>query len=673
VVDSARSYAVGSGFVVLVDAFGNEVARSLTNQAGEFSLRAPSAGQYTLRSERIGFRAFLSEPLDLVDGQILEYTLRVSALPVRLDAIIVPGRDRCNANPEQGANTVLIWEEIRKALAASVWGDEQQFFHYRQYTYRRDLNERRNRKLSETGISKSGLADPPFRSVPAEQLANDGYVVERPDGVWYYLPDAHTLLDEDFLDNHCFHVVRDQNHRPGQVGLAFEPMGERGLPDVEGAMWLDEASSELRELEVRHTRLRYDARDLRIGGTVRFMMLPSGAWIVREWQVRTPKLRVTEDPRSPRGHRAAVEGFTDTGGEIYEVSTRQGIEVYEAAVATIAGSVYDSTSAAYLKGAFVTVVGTDFRTLTDSAGRFDLSLPLDGEYSLALNHPWLDSVAAPDQVLRVELVRDTVTEVAFAVPHVRSSARRLCGRIADDPAYRTIFGFVRQAGSGAPTRDASVTAIWQAIDISGRDEGARLTVSNNSKTVASDDLGFFTICGIPAGAPVRLKAEKGGETSREASLLFPRELGGPVSLAWDKRPGEPYHHGVGAPEPVLRFDLTLGAGRQEEAALVSPVLRGVVTDSASGEPIGGVTVILNGSEHTTTAADGSYELATGLSRDTVNHVEFRRSSYVSRTVDLQIRTMDREIVLNMAIASTGLDLGNSTRPNWLEGEFHESL
>ena len=649
VVDSARGTAVGSGFVVLLDPLGNEVARSLTSQAGEFTLRAPAGGRFQLRSERIGFRAFLSEPLELSDGQTLEYTLRVAALPVQLATIVVPGRDRCNANPEQGANTVLIWEEIRKALAASVWGDEQQFFHYRQYTYRRDLNERRNRKLNETGVTKSGFADPPFRSVPAEQLASEGYVVERADGVWYYLPDAHTLLDEDFLDNHCFHVVREKDDRPGQVGLAFEPMSERRLPDVEGTMWLDEASSELRELEVRHTRLRYEARDARIGGTVRFMMLPSGAWIVREWQVRTPKLTVTEHVRYPRGHRAEVKGFADTGGEIYEVSTRDGTTVYRAPVATVAGSVFDSTSAAPLKGAFVTVVGTDFRTLTDSAGRFGLSVPLDGEYSLALRHPRLDSVAAPSQVQSVELVRDATAEVAFAIPHLRSAARRECGRIAEQPDHRMIFGLVRDFGSGAPTNNATVTAVWQEIAVTGRDEGAMLSASDRGETVSTDDSGFFAICGVPAGRPVRLTAEKAGETSREASLLFPREIGEPVSMAWDKRAGAPYDLVLEAPGPALKLDFTLGARRQEQTVPVSPVLHGVVTDSATGDPVDGVTVILNGSQRTTTASDGSYRLPTGLSRDSVHHIEFLRLGYTPGAADLQVNTTDNEILLDVAL------------------------
>jgi carboxypeptidase-like protein len=663
VVDSARGTTVGRGFVVLLDPVGNEVARSLSSQAGEYSLRAPYAGQYWLRSERIGFRAFLSEAFDLSDGQTLEYTLRVAALPVRLATLVVPGRDRCNANPEQGANTVLIWEEIRKALAASVWGDEQELVHYRQYTYRRVLNERRSRNLNETGVTKSGFADPPFRSVPAEQLASEGYIAERSDGVWYYLPDAHTLLDEQFLNSHCFHVVRDEGDRPGQVGLAFEPMNDRKLPDVEGAMWLDEASSELRELHVRHTRLQYDVRDVRIGGTVRFMMLPSGAWIVREWQVRTPKLTVTQHPRYPRGHRAEVEGFTDTGGEIYEVSTRNGTLIYKAPLATVVGNVYDSTSAAFLGGAFVSVTGTDFRARTDSAGRFELSVPIEGEYSLTLAHPRLDSVAAPGMVEPVELVRDTVTEVAFAVPHVRTAMRRLCGRTVRPQNSRMVFGIVRDAEAGRPMTGAKVSASWQAMDLSNRGGGRRnprggvspdasglvAVVRDIRQEVDTDETGFYSICGIPADRPIWLSAESDGRRSREAGMIFPRQPGDALLMAWDKPPGQPYDDRYLAPGPAWKVDLTVGDPRRVAVERETPILYGTVTDSATGDPVDGVTVILNGSQRTTTAPDGGYELPTGISRETVNHIEFLRLGFTPGTIELQINTSDREVQLNVAL------------------------
>jgi len=661
VVDSISEMPVARGFVVLLDSIGNEVARSIAGGDGTFTLRAPTGGLYRLRSERIGFRAFLSDSLSLQDGETVDLSLRVEALPIRLGSVIVPGNKRCTTNPEQSANTVIVWEEIRKALEATVWGEEQELSHYRQYSYRRELNGRRDRIASESLTTKSGLAEAPFSSSPPEQLAREGYIVERDDGAWYYVPDAQTLLDTQFLDTHCFHVVRDARHRPGQVGLAFAPMSDRRLADVEGALWLDEASSELRELEVRHTGVRYNIRDRRIGGTVKFMMLPSGAWIVREWQVRTPVFTMTDDPHRIPRHSGRVAGFTDTGGEIYEIFTRDGTKVYQAPVATVFGTVFDSTSGTHLAGVFVTVVGSDFRTHTDSAGRFELGVPLDGEYTLSLNHPRLDSVATPDQLENVKLARGSSTEVTFAIPHVRSNLRRHCGSSVLSRENGVIFGVVRASGSGAPTNGAKVSASWQSIDLSSRVG----VVRNFHEEINTDDSGFYAICDVPAGRRIALMAEKDGTTSREASLIFPKRLGGTLSIGWERRPGEPYEQGYPALENVWKVDLTVGDPHQEAVGTYSSVLHGLVTDFTSGEPLAGVSVVVNDSQRTVSDADGTYQVVDVVWQQHGNQIEFLRLGYAPAVLEVQANSpTDGELLLNASLARSAIQLEGVT----VEGE-----
>ena len=664
VVDSTSGMPVAKGFVVLLDPRGSEVVRSLSSADGRFTLRAPAPGSYQLRSERIGFRASESEFLTLAEGETVDFTLQVAQLPVRLDAVVVAGSGSCNVNPAEGGNTILIWEEIRKALAATVWGDEQELFHYRQYTYQRALNHRRNRKIDETLTTKSGVADPPFRSVPAEQLARDGYIAEREDGTWYYLPDAQTLLHSDFLSTHCFHVVRDEDERPGQVGLAFEPTSDRTLPDVEGTLWLDEESSELSELEARHTRIPYDVRDSRIGGNVRFLMLPSGAWIVREWQIRVPRIDVTENPRYARGHRGEVVGFTDTGGEVFEVTTRDGTPVYEAQAANVAGSVFDSTSAGPLKGALILVVGTDFRTITDSGGLFELALPLDGQYSLTLDHPRLDSVAAENQTVTVDIERGRKTETAFSVPHVSSAMSRICGGSVPSADSRMIFGIVRRHGTAEPARGASVSAFWQTFRIGSVGRGGRtetspfgqmferpaldVSVRNMGEQVTTDEMGFYAICGVPVGRPVRLSADKDGATSREGSVMFEEYRGRLIQFGWDRAPGGAWDHVYESPHPAWKLDLFVGDPNRVVVEQASPVLYGTVTDSVSGEPLADVAVVVNGIDRTVTGADGTYRVDIEWV-ESGNRVEFRRLGYAPGIVLVQNEGTEREVLMNFSL------------------------
>ena len=62
---------------------------------------------------------------------------------------------------------------------------------------------------------------------------------------------------------------------------------------MKGVLWLDERTSELRAVEYGYTRIPDGVDNERIGGTVEFLKLPSGAWIVHQWQIRMPRLAVS--------------------------------------------------------------------------------------------------------------------------------------------------------------------------------------------------------------------------------------------------------------------------------------------------------------------------------------------------------------------------------------------
>jgi hypothetical protein len=290
VVDSTSGISVGSGFIVLLDREGMEVARALSAGDGRFTLRAPTTGRYRLRSERIGYRAQETTWLELPTDTTINVTVRIEAFPVVLAAVEVVGDERCSVHPERAAQTAVLWEEIRKALAATAWDSTQELLHYRKYSYERDLAEHRTLVTREDGRTVEGLARQPYSSLPAHVLARDGYVVPREGGLWYNLPDASVLLDDSFLNTHCFHVARDSVSKPGQVGLAFEPVLGRTVSDIRGVLWLNEETSQLRSLDVVFTNVPRGVADDRVGGNVEFMQLPSGAWIVQRWQVRTPKI-----------------------------------------------------------------------------------------------------------------------------------------------------------------------------------------------------------------------------------------------------------------------------------------------------------------------------------------------------------------------------------------------
>ncbi|MBE0594976.1 MAG: hypothetical protein IH616_21535, partial [Gemmatimonadales bacterium] len=259
--DSLTGALLGSGFVILEDAAGSEVARELVSYAGRFTVRAPGSGRYRLRWARIGYRTVISGDLDLAAGAAVPYVFRVVPMAVQLGAIEVRGKRRCDARPANVEETAAVWAEVQKALEATEWSDRQSSVRYTWYSFVREWNPNRRELQDEQGRTQRALTSRPFSTVEPERLAAEGYVVERVPDVWYYLPDANTLLDDTFLDTHCFWVTRDERERPGQIGLAFEPAPGRTVADVVGALWIDEGTLQLRELAVTYVNLPWDFRD----------------------------------------------------------------------------------------------------------------------------------------------------------------------------------------------------------------------------------------------------------------------------------------------------------------------------------------------------------------------------------------------------------------------------
>jgi len=86
----------------------------------------------------------------------------------------------------------------------------------------------------------------------------------------------------------------------------------------------------LRSLEFNYTGVPEGVTDARIGGTVEFLRLPSGAWIIRRWELRMPRLRaqMISGYAGAVQRRVTVQGFRDSGGEVLEIHALNGARVY---------------------------------------------------------------------------------------------------------------------------------------------------------------------------------------------------------------------------------------------------------------------------------------------------------------------------------------------------------
>jgi hypothetical protein len=316
---------VPGAFVVVTDARGREVARTLTDETGRVVLDLAS-GTYRLVVLRIGLARWRSPEITLAAGDTLTAPIEAPQAAVLLSEIAVQADRRCRLEPEEGSAGATLWEEARKALEATEWTIAHPVYRFQARRYVRTLDVAGERTAEERR-EITGYSPWPFTSLPAESLAAGGYAQADSQGVMtYYGPDLPVLLSESFLGRHCFRVQRaPENLHDSLVGLGFEPVGGRHV-DIAGVLWLDQRTAELRELEFRYTNLgRWVGRGA--NGRVVFDRLPNGAWVIRRWSIRMPiahigptSLATGGSPRDTIG----IAGYREEGGWVTLVLTASG-------------------------------------------------------------------------------------------------------------------------------------------------------------------------------------------------------------------------------------------------------------------------------------------------------------------------------------------------------------
>ena len=610
IVDQQNGAGIPGALVRLVSPDGRVRAQALSRAEGRFSLRAPAAGRYTLRAERVGYAAASSPPLELAAGQTLTYRLAAPTERTQLAALVATAGDdsrRCTVRPQGGEETAALWDEARKALEAAVTTRQQYPYRFRTERRLRALDPATMTVRREEVRTAEGLSDNPFVAVSPDRLARGGYVETIGDTVFFHAPDAAVLLSDPFLEAHCFRSRRADGEHEGMVGLAFEPVRGGDKPDIEGVLWLNAQTAELRTVEYRYTRgSGSTAVNERAGGRVEFKRLPNGAWIVTRWRILMPASQAGAPATSgpiPGVQQAARVALAEEAGQVVEVRDRSGAPVEMVAFASITGVVFDSTRNRPLAGALVSLAGTADSARTDAEGRFTLPRLAEGAYALGFAHSRLDTLHfVPDPAL-VTVVPPQELRRDLAIPSETSILASSC-RAAMGSAVGTAVGRITDRAGNEPLPGVPLLATWP---VAGSDEGGRAAT-------VTDDGGGYRFCELPEGASVRIVARLEAD-SAVAQVQARRGVPQRADLA------------LAAPAELL-------ARRAEEARQRAHVVVRLV-DGNSGRPIEGAKVSFGGiapdrttgrnGEFTLDVPSGTYAVAfehrtygTGTARLTVN-------------------------------------------------------
>lgn len=518
---SESAAPVVGAVVYLTESVGGVTTSALSDQRGMAVFRNLPGGVYRIRVEMIGMDSAEEAVGTIEEGANLTRTIRMTARPIALEGLEVDlAGDRCAVRPmEDGELVAQLWDEARKALAATSVTSSKQRYYYETMWYERHLERGTETVQSERSERRDGYMTTPYESRPPQDLMSNGFV-QRIDGEeLFFAPDAAALLSDVFLDAHCFQLVASHPEAQGVVGLGFRPVGDRrSVPDIAGTMWLNVATAELQTLEYVYQYLEPERTAPEVGGRVDFERLPEGTWIVREWWIRMPAMRVQTD-FSGRSLRS-IHAFKQTGGLVVGLRAAPTANPLRATSSTgVAGQVLDSLGTP-ASGIRVSAVGSNQEIYTSPDGEFGITGLVEGRYSIRISDPMLDVIAYEAEPSLVDVVSGEMAYLEHQLPSVEQVLVERCGGVHQSIELAVVGGRVTDP-SGLPVPDATVRIVWDLYDFSGVPKGrtARdIRELPQTLEVTTDADGVFTLCDVPRRRPLRLHAELGEVLSAEVEL-----------------------------------------------------------------------------------------------------------------------------------------------------------
>lgn len=523
-----RATPVAGAIVVARDAQGVST-RALTAAAGTFSMRLPHAGAYELSILRIGFRPANAPSVTVDAGATETVALIASSDPVALSAVTVRAGKECRVKPDSGLMVARVWEEARKAMLASQLsaGDATAApldGAWIEYDRLLDAGGRIVRKQSVRQASHPTTHA--FRSLSAEVLARDGYVVSEDSTTHFYAPDADVLLSDRFAATHCLRLEEAPAGKSDLIGVGFAPTRDRrGLRDIEGTLWLDRTSAELRTLEFRYTEIAEVAIAAGAGGHVEFLRLGGVTWLINEWAIRFPRLK----PRALRALDGGARKLTYatemfelrdiqiTGGQVTRVQ-RNAETMYEWSGPQIALQLVSRDAMIPVAAVELTLDGTDYAATSDAQGRVRLAPVLGGTYLARMKIPLLDSLNIPpldrEVVARLSATPDTIMLLL-----AEEVLRKACPPDSTRHGEGMLRGAVYDV-HGNPLSNAVVTVTWQSRFAFGAGQKVdNLNFREETIGAMTGADGQWRLCGVPRGVNVTARVvSDSGTDARKVGL-----------------------------------------------------------------------------------------------------------------------------------------------------------
>jgi hypothetical protein len=509
-VTNAQTNAPIPGVVVsLMDSTGAPTGRRvLTDERGSFALRAPAAGEYLLDMRAIGFTPLRRRRISLGAGETRADVAVLIPIVTRLASLRVESRSPCRRAGELDAVTTEVWDDVWAALESTEIAREQRLMRADVFLYVRELDVETGLVRDEERRRVPVLDERPFRTASPAELAQYGYWRATLGGqINLYGADARTLMSPEFLGAHCFALTRVEDPAGPRIGLTFRPMRSDASHDVEGVLWIDPESRELRTLEYNYTGLA-PVRGVHASGRMHFTRLPSGVWVDDHWLLRQPapevpppgELRTGRPPGSRRG--APPLAVREGGGFVLSDSART------ARFMGVVGQIRRANAPAEgILGTTVELIGTELRVLANEDGTFNIDDVLTGTYEVRVMRSGAAETGGFVQHGTATFAGTGAMRIIMDVPPDTVIARELC------PSSRgrnvPVFGVIRDERSARTVSNLKMD-IQYAMPLAGVPD-AQIRRRVGGTRITSDWRGEFLVCDVPLGAEVRFKNSAAGE------------------------------------------------------------------------------------------------------------------------------------------------------------------
>ena len=464
VYEPARAGVIPGAIITLVDSAGITRASALSDATGGFFLNAGLPGIFALQVDRIGYERGYSQPFLLEPGDTISVSFEARIAPVALEAVESASDRVCRMAPEASANINRLWSEARKTLDVALRTERSAVAPRFEYTrHVRELDENAELLVREVSRQVVRAVGSPYRAAPIETLEAEGFAND----TLVFLPTSEVLLSDFFLETHCLSI--DVATGTDSIGIRFQPIpARRSVPEIAGTFWLGRDGG-LHRVELGYVNVSPRLAIWPPRATIEYRSLADGRVVIDRWAARAPLMTERQQPSARGGATTssfAMLGVREEGGALQSVVDALGRPIMARRLASLGGTVFDSTTMAPLANALVYVSGTSLRATTGSDGFYLMPQVPPGNYQLAISHPRFDSlqvaVAPIPTDIGDEPVHSTidihVPPAAPAVLAALEAARRgdnaapmvrLVGRVVDDSTSTPVAGATVQLGDGA--------------------------------------------------------------------------------------------------------------------------------------------------------------------------------------------------------------------------------